>query len=163
MLKSRRYSQLMAIEQRCGLGRRLGWAARRESVIQDVQIPLPHASSFLHFMLQEVPILPIWICPARSPESRFLYPLYETDPSALYINFGFWGAVPGKQSDASYNRRIEDMVAKLDGKKSLYSSSYYSAEEFGQQYNQVVYQELKARYDPAGVLGTMYEKCVLGQ
>lgn len=160
MLHSRRYSQLMALDQRWRVSERWGWSANKESVIQDVQIPLAHAPEFLEFLLEEIPIRPIWICPARSPDGRTTYPLYATDPSQLYINFGFWGAMPGTPEEGRANRRIEEEVTRLNGKKSLYSSAYYSEEAFDREYNQAVYRELKARYDPGGRLGAMYDKCV---
>ena len=52
-------------------------------------------------------------------------------------------------------------MRKLDGQKSLYSTSFYSREEFGELYNEVGYRQLKMRYDSAGKLNNLYEKCVL--
>ena len=54
---------------RWGLTRRLArWRGRfTESVIQDVDIPMAAAPDFLAFLLREIGILPIWICPVRGP------------------------------------------------------------------------------------------------
>ena len=46
-------------------------------------------------------------------------------------------------------------------KKSLYSTSFYSREEFGELYNEEDYRQLKIRYDSTGKLNNLYEKCVL--
>jgi FAD/FMN-containing dehydrogenase len=54
-------------------------------------------------------------------------------------------------------------VARLGGIKSLYSDSYYSADEFRATYGGDSYRRLKARYDPQGRLGDLYAKCVLRQ
>ena len=63
--------------------------------------------------------------------------------------------------DGYFNKAIEAKVRELDGHKSLYSSSYYSREEFGRLYNESGYRRLKTRYDPTGKLKELYEKCVL--
>ena len=51
-------------------------------------------------------------------------------------------------------------MAKLDGHKSLYSSAFYSEEEFDRRYNGEAYQALKHAYDGEGRLLSLYEKCV---
>ena len=134
-----------------------------ESVIQDVDIPLARAAEFLEFLHAEVGIRPIWICPIRAPDPRSeatLYPLPRGTPS---INFGFWDTVSSRERRRRgfVNRRIEHAVAELGGVKSLYSDSYFSEEEFWSIYNRPAYRALKARYDPEGVLGDLYAKCVL--
>ena len=60
-------------------------------------------------------------------------------------------------------RLIETKVRELEGHKSLYSTSYYSKEEFGRLYNEGDYRQLKARYDPLCKLKNLYDKCVLKQ
>ena len=46
------------------------------------------------------------------------------------MNFGFWGTVPLPPGARTgyYNRRVEAEVAALGGRKSLYSTSFYSPE-----------------------------------
>ena len=51
----------------------------------------------------------------------------------------------------------------LGGRKSLYSTSFYSPEEFWEHYNGPAYAALKREYDGAGRLAGLYEKCVRGQ
>jgi FAD/FMN-containing dehydrogenase len=91
--------------------------------------------------------------------------LYPLEPDTLYVNVGFWSTValaPG-QADGTYNRLIEDKVAELGGHKSLYSTSFYSPEEFWRLYNGDEYRKLKQRYDPDGRLPDLYAKCVRGR
>ena len=45
-------------------------AGIRESVIQDVDIPIENAAEFLDFLLREIGILPVWICPIRPGAER---------------------------------------------------------------------------------------------
>ncbi len=93
------------------------------------------------------------------------WPLYPLAPGQVYVNFGFWGtvALPPGESDGYHNRCVEDLVASLGGRKGLYSTSFYSEDDFWDQYNGPAYKALKSAYDPAGRLAGLYEKCVRGQ
>ena len=84
------------------------------------------------------------------------------DPDTTYVNFGFWSTVPlaDGEADGTHNRRIEEVVEDLGGRKSLYSTSYYEPDEFWRLYNGPAYSELKRTYDGDGRLLDLYEKCV---
>lgn len=162
-LNSRTYTRIMRWNARWGLTRALSRLRgdHPESVIQDVDIPIQHAAEFLAFLLREIGILPIWICPVRPPQAHFtLYPLRD---GTRYVNFGFWDVVHGKVAHdrGHYNRRVEAEVLRLGGIKSLYSDSFFSRETFAQAYNMAAYEPLKRKYDPAGRSLGLYEKVVL--
>jgi FAD/FMN-containing dehydrogenase len=124
-------------------------------------VPVDRAPEFFRFMIEEVPILPFWVCPLRLRDPVG-WDLYHLDPDTTYVNFGFWSTVPlgPGQADGHHNRRIEDVVEELGGRKSLYSTSFYEREEFWRLYNGPVYAELKRAYDPDGRLLDLYDKCV---
>ena len=136
---------------------------RSESVIQDVDIPLPRAAEFLEFLHAQVGIRPIWICPIRAPNEASEATLYRLPGGTLSINFGFWDTIVSREPHPRgfVNRRIERKVTDLGGIKSLYSDSYFSEDEFWSIYNRPAYRALKARYDSEGTLGDLYAKCVL--
>jgi len=162
-LNSRTYTRLMRWNSRWGFTRALDRIAgmHPESVIQDVDIPIERAAEFLDFLLREIGITPVWICPIGAGPARFdLYPL---EPGRLYVNFGFWDVVRTRRAHppGHFNRLVEAKVDALGGIKSLYSDSYYAPEAFWRIYDREAYQRLKARYDPQGVLGDLYQKCVL--
>ena len=163
-LNSRTYTQVMRWNSRWKITRRLDalFGVRRETVIQDVDIPITRAAQFLEFFEREIGILPVWVCPIRSPHTQ-AFPLYPLDPSITYVNFGFWDVVRTQKAQlpGHFNRLIEQKVADLGGIKSLYSDSYYSRQQFDAIYDATAYQELKARYDPRRRLGDLYEKCVM--
>ena len=163
-LNSRTYTRVMRWNSRWKFTRRLNavFGVRREPVIQDVDIPITRAAEFLAFFEREIGILPVWICPIRSPDTR-VFPLYPLKPATTYVNFGFWDAVKSKKAQlpGHFNRLIERKVAELGGIKSLYSDSYYSRPEFDVLYGARAYRELKARYDPQNRLHDLYDKCVL--
>ena len=58
---------------------------------------------------------------------------------------------------------VEEEVSALDGHKSLYSTAFYSEEEFRTRYNGEAYDKLKAEYDGNRRLLGLYDKCVRGR
>jgi FAD/FMN-containing dehydrogenase len=158
------YRRLVAFDRSHGwtsaLDRRRGRPAR-EMVIQDVEIPLSRAAEFLDFFAANVGMTPVWLCPLRL-RSAEQWPLYPLRPGDVYVNIGFWGAaaLPPGQADGYHNRLIEQKVAELGGHKGLYSTSFYSEDEFWQHYNGPAYAALKREYDGDGRLAGLYEKCV---
>src|SRR5215510_7088356 len=161
------YRALIAFDRRHRLWETLN-ASRgrppREAVIQDVEIPLARGAEFARFFAGQVGMSPVWLCPLRLRGDQ-PWPLYPLRPGEVYVNFGFWGTVPlppGHQ-DGHYNRLVEAEVAALGGSKGLYSTSFYSPEQFWAQYNGPAYAALKREYDGGGRLAGLYEKCVRGQ
>jgi FAD/FMN-containing dehydrogenase len=163
-LRSDVYRRAVAFDRRHRLSDRLAslrGQPAQEPVVQDVEIPVGRLAEFLAFFHDEIGISPVWLCPLKL-RSDTAWPLYPLEPEQLYVNVGFWSSValrPG-QADGTYNRLIEDKVAELGGHKSLYSTSFYSPEEFWRLYNGDVYRKLKEQYDPAGRLPDLYAKCV---
>ena len=164
-LNSITYQKVMRWNTRVGLTRKLNGVTgiHRESVIQDVDIPIENAPEFLQFFDQEIGIRPVWICPARHDGARGEYPLFPMKKDTLYINFGFWDGIQSQQAypTGHFNRLIEEKVAELGGIKSLYSESFYPRDEFSEIFGGDEYQALKAKYDPDNKLKDLYQKCVL--
>ena len=161
------YTKLMRLNSRWGLTKRVDRLLGQypESVIQDVDIPIAHAPAFLDFLLREIGILPVWLCPVRARRKDVRFTLYPMNPDTLYLNFGFWDVVrrPEPFAPGHHNRLVEQKVAELGGIKSLYSESYYEPEAFWRIYGGPAYQILKKKYDPDGDLKDLYQKCVLRQ
>lgn len=134
-----------------------------ESVIQDIDIPIQNAAEFLAFLIREIGVLPIWICPVGTNENSPRFPLFSLSPDTMYVNFGFWDSVKSKvKNPPGYlNRKIEYKTAELGGIKSLYSDAYYQESEFWDMFDGEAYWALKERYDPKGKLLNLYEKSVL--
>lgn len=141
---------------------RLRRAPPLERVIQDVEVPVGRLAEFLAGFAARVPIAPIWVCPLRQRDPAAVWDLYRMDPDELYVNVGFWSKVPlaPGMDPAYHNRWVEEEVDRLGGRKSLYSSAYYTEDRFWDLYNGPVYEKLKARYDPEGRLLDLYSKCV---
>ena len=158
------YRRLVAADQRWRLSARwdkLRGRPAREAVIQDVEVPVAQLPAFLEFFHEEIGISPVWLCPLRL-RSATPWPLYPLQPHELYVNVGFWStvALPPGQSDGYHNRRIEEVVGKLGGHKSLYSTVYYPEDEFWRRYDGEAYAAVKQSYDPDARLPDLYDKCV---
>jgi len=156
LLKSRVYWKIKSWNAKYNIFKR----KNTESVVQDVEIPIENCQKYIEFFLDEIGIKPVWVCPTKTFDRKAVFSLYEMDSSLLYINFGFWDIVKTKQKDGYYNRKIEKKVKELGGKKSLYSTSYYSEKEFWKLYNKRSYDQLKKKYDPGIAFIDLYNKCV---
>jgi FAD/FMN-containing dehydrogenase len=160
--RSSSYWKLMRLERRFDIGDRLEQLKgrpRRERVIQDVEVPIERCAAFLDWFLANVPIEPIWLCPLRLRDDD-RWPLYPIRPNRTYVNVGFWSTVPIGSTEGETNRRIERKVGEVDGHKSLYSESYYSADQFDELYGGEAYRAVKQRYDPDSRLLDLYAKAV---
>ena len=168
LLRSDNYWKIVGFERRHGW--KAAWDRRRgrperEPVIQDIEVPVGRAAEFLQFFEAEVGISPVWVCPLRQRKADVEWDLYALEPSTTYVNFGFWSSVALEPGDPPHwrNKRIEQVVSELGGRKSLYSSSFYEPEEFWRTYNGDRYQVLKKEYDPQARLLDLYAKCVAGR
>ncbi|MDQ2728467.1 MAG: FAD-binding oxidoreductase [Actinomycetota bacterium] len=165
LLRSSVYWKIAAFEERhhvkAAIDRRRG-LPERESVIQDIEVPLAQLAEFVAGFDREVPISPIWLCPLRQRDPSVAWELYRLDPAALYVNVGFWSTVALAEGmdPTHHNRWVEDEVQRLGGRKSLYSTAFYDENTFWALYNGPVYRQLKARYDPSDRLLDLYAKCV---
>jgi FAD/FMN-containing dehydrogenase len=168
----RRYRRSSFYWKLIGYDRRFGIADRiekrngrppRERVVQDVEVPLENCTAFLNWFLDNVPIEPIWLCPLRLRDHGARWPLYPLRAGHTYVNIGFWSSVPAGPTPGHTNRLIERKVSELDGHKSLYSESFYSAEEFDALYGGETYRAVKKTYDPDSRLLDLYAKAVQGR
>lgn len=160
------YSKLISYDQRFSVADRIEQrsvrrpaAALRERVVQDVEIPLGRCREFLDWFFAHVPIEPVWLCPLRLRNEED-WPLYPIRPNRTYVNVGFWSSVPAGATEGITNRLIEAKVSELDGHKSLYSDSYYTAAEFDALYGGEAYRKVKHTYDPDARLLDLYAKAV---
>jgi len=158
LLSSVTYQKVMRAGQRYPLKVLEHLRPRAESVIQDVDIPLAGAASFLAQLHDKVGITPVWVCPFTVTSDR--YPLYRLRTGTPYVNFGFWDTVRSRHPDGHYNAIVEQLVVQHDGKKSLYSRSTFDEQTFWALYDRGAYADLKRRYDPTGRFPGLYEKTV---
>ena len=157
-LNSVTYQKIMRASHRFPLSLLRHIRPRTESVIQDVDIPIGRAAAFLADFEAEIGIRPVWLCPFVVPDDRFS--LFRLRTDTPYINFGFWDMVRSSEPDGHYNARVEALVAKHGGKKSLYSRSTYDEKTFWSIHDREAYEALKRECDPEGRFPGLYEKAV---
>lgn len=166
-LNSATYTRWMRWNARWRVAERLtAWRGPpAEAVVQDLDLPEAEAPGFLDFLLRDIRILPIWVCPIRAVDQARPPTLFPLRAGTRHVNFGVWGTVHGDEPAASRpaNRRIEHEVLRLGGVKSLYSDSCFSRPVFDAAYAMERYAGVKQRYDPHGRLPDLYAKCVAGR
>jgi FAD/FMN-containing dehydrogenase len=159
--------RLMSFERRYRVKQRVdAWRGNPalEFVIQDIEVPVTALGDFIEFLDRQTGMTPVWLCPLRQRAADRRWELYPLEPATTYVNVGFWGGVdlpPGEQ-EPFHNRAIEQAVTDLGGRKSLYSTAFYSPEEFWATYGGPSYDLLKKTYDPDGRFPDLYAKTVLG-
>ena len=134
---------------------------RRNGAYKDVH-PVDLSAHILNSLVERTGIEPVWMCPLRQRDPAVTWDLYALDPATTYVNVGFWStvALPAGEDDGFHNRAIERKVAELGGRKSLYSTAFYTPEEFWDSYGGPAYEVLKKAYDPDGRLLDLYAKTV---
>ena len=95
-LNSRFYTRVMRWNSRWQVLKKLERFARfhRESVIQDIDVPLENAGAFLEFFHREIGVLPIWICPVRTWKQEHSYPLFPVQRGHHLRQFRLLGRRP---------------------------------------------------------------------
>ena len=165
LLRSDNYWRVVAFERRHGwkaaLDRRLGrpgagGGASRTSRCPSLASPSSSTSSSVSSAS-----LRSGCCPLRQRDPARTWDLYALDPTTTYANVGFWSAtaLPVGAPDGHHNRRIEQVVAELGGRKSLYSTSFSPSGVLG-DLRRTTYDLLKKSYDADGRLLDLYEKTV---
>lgn len=151
----RRYAENAARATRAG---RSPLKDDQEHLIQDWQVPWPHAKALLDTALQTVDIFgkPWLLTPIVSPGWSTAYPIH---PNELYLNLGCYTfARKHPDKEPYYSTKVMDAFCFAhDGIKMLYSSSFMTEQEFDERYAGEARRALKATYDPQNLLPTLYE------
>lgn len=133
----------------------------KQYIIQDVAVPYSATSEFVDWLdhKDNFGAYPIWLCPLKhSPAPGWMG---ASVPGNEYLmNFGLWAPSPYSHDRLGFvdqNRRLEQKVDALGGKKWLYAQAYYTEEEFWSVYDKKQYDAIRAKYH-AGYLPDLYEK-----
>jgi hypothetical protein len=136
-------------------------SGRREQLIQDVGIEFEKCRSFYNWYNQTISVYPNWICPVRRIHPESHYPLFLWHGSAVNdIGFYAYKELKKNMSSLHYNKLLERELRKYQGVKGLYSTSYFSKEEFWKMYDYDRYKKIKSEFDPQNVFPDLYEKVV---
>ncbi|KNG88053.1 FAD binding domain protein [Aspergillus nomiae NRRL 13137] len=160
------------------MGTRMMYHALHESglanqyIVQDVGIPYDKASEFVDWLDSKETFghYPLWLCPLRvqsageggglltAKRDTATTDTSDTADEDFLMNFGIWGPGPtDRRRFIDRNRRLEQKVHSLGGKKWLYAHTYYTEDEFWSIYDRKSYDALRGRYH-AKNLPSLYEK-----
>lgn len=152
-LHSKNHMRLLRLEQNYKFLKKLS-SQSQERVIQDIGIPPGNWEEYFAFLVDQIGILPIWLCPFIADSEFKLFPV----KNKTYLDFGFWGTCPKKETEHYWNRLVEKKTFELEGVKSLYSEVDYTENEFWQNSNREAYEKVKVKYDPQNKFGGLYKR-----
>lgn len=99
----------------------------------------------------------MWLCPIKPSKREIFAPNYIG--SEVIINVGVWGAMPDNNNDYIFqNKTFERYVQKLNGRKVLYSQTFYDSNQFWSIYDKRAYFELRNKYFASTTFPDVYEK-----
>lgn len=127
-------------------------------VIQDYFIPLQHAKAFIEQTIVLTGIFPLWLCPVKGTTQAQILAPHQSQKETLYIDVGVYGLPNKSNSLQVINRQLDQWMRALDGRKMLYSYSFYNAEEFWEIYPKISYENLRNRYFAANLWPSVEEK-----
>ncbi|RFU30741.1 hypothetical protein B7463_g5615, partial [Scytalidium lignicola] len=132
-------------------------------VVQDLALPYSTAEKFVDYTDKAFGIYPLWLCPLKQSPVPTMHPhnSSQKNPDGSLedmLNIGLWGDGPEKHEDfVALNRDLEYKLRELGGMKWLYAHTYYSEDEFWQQFDRKWYDDLRNKYG-ATTLPSVYEK-----
>ncbi|KAF2114995.1 24-dehydrocholesterol reductase-like protein precursor [Lophiotrema nucula] len=126
------------------------------NIVQDLIIPKATAEEFANYVIDELGIWPLWVCPIGGKDQLRKHKLSKKED--LFINFGVWGTGPDSPPEfRRVNRRMESVLNRLRGMKVLYAYSFYTEDEFWSIYDKQRYLDARKKYH-AEALPDIYEK-----
>lgn len=123
------------------------WIQNR-TIIQDFCIPENDAAPFLKNVCEDPGIFPLWLCPIKGTKTPQIFSPHiipENGSFTHFINVGIYGIPSYFAPIEQITKKIEAHCKKLNGRKVLYSCSYYTKEEFWEIYSQEAYQKLREK------------------
>ncbi|MBS0629685.1 MAG: FAD-binding oxidoreductase [Verrucomicrobia bacterium] len=132
--------------------------AQVHSILQDFCIPQEKAPKFLEEVMEDPGTFPLWLCPIKSTQKPQIFAPHNTATSHV-INVGIYG-LPSYYTTSTENvtKFLEQKARSFDGKKVLYSRSFYTVEEFWQIYSQDAYRALRKELSAEGAFHEITDK-----
>jgi hypothetical protein len=123
-----------------------GWVADH-FIIQDFCIPAENVVTFVEKVFDQIGIFPLWLCPTPATRTpQILSPHFLPSKSSLIVNVGIYGISPRSTMPSALVHQLEEWTKTYQGRKVLYSYSYYTPEEFWKIYPKSEYDRLRRTY-----------------
>ena len=131
----------------------------KEKIVQDLGVPHENAAEFFDWLVKEINIFPMWICPVVPRKSDT--PLWSYNEEKLYFDIGVFGRkLSNENPKGYYNKKIERKLLELEGNKCFYSETYFDKDQFKSVINNEKYELLKKKYDRQNRFGDLYSKVI---
>jgi len=126
-------------------------------IVQDICVPIENSIDLLDYIADELAIFPLWLCPLKPDDKSVFIP--TNLKTNMVMNVGVWGRFKGDYREfVKANRKFEDKIFELKGKKVLYAQAFYDENKFWKIYGgRVKYDNIRLKYK-ASHLPTIYEK-----
>lgn len=132
----------------------------QQFIVQDVCMPEQNVRKFLKYLDENIGIYPLWLCPLKTDMLNSLAPNHLN--AKLVVNVGVWGKFRRPYDDfVAENRKMEQVINKLGGRKVLYAHTYYSRADFWKNYDKQDYEKLRNTYQAPTVFPEIYDKVVM--
>lgn len=128
------------------------WIQQR-LIIQDFCLPKSRALELLDLLEGTYPL---WLCPIKRAKNTQLFAPHDLGEDVL--NIGMYGIPQEAAPMEVIMKKLEQQIAKLGGRKVLYSRSFYTPEEFWKIYDQKSYSRLREETRSKGVFADITEK-----
>jgi FAD/FMN-containing dehydrogenase len=134
-----------------------------EHLIQDWEVPWRFAAAIMEFALRTVDLggKPWLSTPLVTILPATNYPMKRGE---LYLNLGCYTFAKRKPGEPLHHntKSMDEFCFDHEGTKMLYSSTFMEQQAFEGLYGGSARFELKKKYDPQGLLPTLFEKAVQG-
>ncbi len=131
---------------------------RRPDVIGDFFVPLTRLADLYAWYERTIGFYPLWLVPYRLARP---YPWLRAEHAAkmgdMLVDVAVYG-LPNGRRGVDLGALIEDKVIALGGMKALISPTSLSRQRFWTVFDEERYAEAKARLDPRGIFGDLYDK-----
>ena len=123
-------------------------------IIQDFCLPESEVKPFIQHVMDTTAIFPLWLCPIKKADAEaFLSPhlLLKDSRDKWCINVGVYGSPCQPGSIQELTRSLEMEAHLHQGRKVLYSRSFYAEDEFWNIYSKERYDTFRKKLSAKGV------------
>ncbi len=126
-------------------------------LVQDCIVPAESAAAFLDVVRADIEG-PLWLLPIRSRMEN----LFGLRPGN-WMNVGIYLRLDRSPAEVeAFNRRLESVLTRLGGRKTLHADLFMSRVDFAEIYDMVEYERIRHTYHADGAFPHILDKLGIG-